>query len=331
MFSISEQLQESEHEAIKALSSLHATSADRLAADDRVLEALSSVSTKAISTPTVNINHAELEQWLQALAVLRAGQVRARVASMLAGAGPEFQEDLSSEGAELWTELETLKDEIDSVVHMVIGHELRNPLMKSLEATEKGSRAGNRTWSHYLLSTFEYLVKQLDIASTRIIDLRQYTDALLELRSMIITTKSESCQTSDTSFARPPLSAKSLEVPPKSAASSAPQTPTSSLPAALRRLNLAPDTQPLALTALSHDAHSKLRTQYASLEKAFIDTLGKSLAPQQQDTLAILGQLHSHSRFGSIKLSDEGLEKKVTDLGKRIDELAPKVAGGDLR
>ena len=82
---------------------------------------------------------------------------------------------------------------------------------------------------------------------------------------------------------------------------------------------------------MSHEANSKMQTQFAVTEKAFIDTLGKSLAPQQQDALAILGQLYGSSQYGAVRLTEESLEKKLADLAKRIDELAPKVAAGDLR
>ena len=327
-FSVNEQLKESEDEATKALSQLRSQSAERLAADEQVLEALSSMSSKALSTTTTNVNHAELEKWLQALAALRAGQVRAKIDTMLAGAGSVSKEELGDEGSELQIELETLKDEIDSVVHMVIGHGLRNPLMKSLEAMEKGSRYDNRAWSRYLLSTMEYLIAQLEGASLRIADLRHYTEALLELRATIDATEAE-VKVQDASQVSAP--SRSLEVRAQPNPCSAPQTPTSSLPAALRRINLDPDTDPSALEAMSHDAHFKLQAQYTATEKAFVDTLGKSLAPSQWDALAILGQLYTHSQYGAVRLTDEALEKQVADLGKRIDELAPKVAAGDLR
>jgi hypothetical protein len=231
------------------------------------------------------------------------------------------------EGAELLTELQTLRDEIDSVVHMVIGHELRNPLMKCLEATEKGRGDSRKGWSRYLLETLEYLVAQLDGASTRLVDLRNYTDALIELRAAVTATEEE-MKPQHLANSAP---ARTLEVRQPPASSSAPPTPTSSLPAALRRLNLDANASPVSLAALSADSHSKLQAQYAATEKAFIDTLGKSLAPAQQDALAILSQLYANSTHGTIRLGDEGLEKKVGDLGKRIDELAPKVATGDLR
>jgi hypothetical protein len=210
---------------------------------------------------------------------------------------------------------------------MVIGHELRNPLMKSLEATEKGNSDSRQGWSRYLLSTLEYLIAQLDGASTQVADLRNYADTLLELRSTITATEGE-IKPQDTPAAAP---AKTLEIRQQPSASSAPQTPTSTLPAALRRLNLDSSATRATLKTLSIDAHSKLQAQYKTTEKGFIDTLGKSLAPQQQDALTILWRLYVNSSHSTIRLGDESLEKKVGDLGKRIDELAPKVASGDLR
>lgn len=286
------------------------------------------MSDKALSSINTTINHSELEKWVQALAKLRAGQVRAKIDTMLVGAASTSKEELGDEESELQTELATLKDEIDSVVHMVIGHEIRNPLMKSLEATEKGSKDSSRGWSRYLLATMEYMVAQLHVGSTHIADLRNYADALLELRS-IITATEEEAKTRDS--ARPSTSFKTLEVRQQSTSLSAPQTPTSLLPAALRKLNLGSDASPSVLADMSRDANSKMQMQFATTENAFIDTLGKSLAPQQQDALAILSQLYASSQYGAVRLTEESLEKKIADLAKRIDELAPKVAGGNLR
>ncbi|KIW05942.1 uncharacterized protein PV09_03132 [Verruconis gallopava] len=326
-FSITEQLKEAETEAAKSLYALKSFSSERLAADEQVLEALSAVSGKALSTTGPQVSHAELEKWLQALAALRASEVKSRINSILAPAGPIANEELGDEDLELQAELETLKDEIDAVVHMVIGHELRNPLMKSVEAFEKGDRAGRQSWSRYLLSMLEYLVAQLDGASTRVSELRSYSDALLEIRSIVAAIEEESKTRDEPAVAStaPNLTVKSP------ALSSAPQTPTSSIPSALRRLNIQPTEGLSKLDTLALASSAKLQAQYASTEKIFIDTLGKSLDPKQKDALAILKQLYATSHFGSIHLIDEGLEAKISGLGKRIDELAPKIATGDLR
>ena len=254
---------------------------------------------------------------------------------MLVPVSATSKEQLGDEGSELAAELETLKDEIDSVVAMVISHELRKPILQSLEAVEKGSREGNRAWSRYLLATLEYLIKQLDGASGRVADLKEYVDALLEVGEIVSATENES-QTRDSVATQTSLTAGTAgdtrpQLQQAGSSSSVPTTPTSTLPTVLRRLNLTPDTHPSSLSTLSEDAHSKLQAQQTVAEKAFIDALGKSLNPPQQDTLAILGELYAHSRYGNVRLTDEGLEGKIADLGKRIDELAPKVAGGDLR
>jgi hypothetical protein len=270
-----------------------------------------------------------LEKWLQSLAALRAGEVRARIDAMLASAGPMSKEVLGDEGTELEIELQTLKDEIDSVVHMAIGHELRNPLMKSLEVSENGSRHNRRRWAKYLLSTLEYLIAQLDGASTLISDLHSFIDVLVEIRATVSFVEDEG-KTRDNNIAT--INA-SLDVRHNS--SSTIQSPNSSAPTALRRLNVKPSLTPSEdisqLDTLSLDSLSKLQAQYSSTEKIFIDTLSKSLAPQQQDALAILQGLYATSSFSTIHLSDEGLNRKIRDLGKRIDELAPRVASGDLR
>lgn len=82
---------------------------------------------------------------------------------------------------------------------------------------------------------------------------------------------------------------------------------------------------------MAKESTAKLHAQYAATEKGIIDTLGKSLAPRQKDALAVLEQLYRTSEFSSVSLSDRGLDAKVRMLGKRIDEVAPRVAGADSR
>jgi hypothetical protein len=254
---------------------------------------------------------------------------------MLAKAGPLKKEDLGDEGTELQVELQTLIDEIDSVVHMVIGHELRNPLMKSLEATEKGSRNSRQGWSAYLVSTMEYLVAQLGGVSTRIADLRNYMDTLLALRAIITATEDEvkpaDSETQPSSLLSPttPLYPPS-SLDPRSNPSSAPNTPITLLPNALRRLNLDPNASPPVVLELKREADAKIRTQHSITEKAFIDTVGKSLAPQQADALKVLNEVYASSGYGSVRLVDGSLDAKVGDLERRVDELAPKVAAGGM-
>lgn len=323
-------MKEAEEQSSKALAALRSSSDERLTADGQVLEALSGISSKISAVAGPIHNTSEFEKWFQALAALRAGEVRAKIDALLAAAGPEGIGEVDGEGAELQTELQTLKDEIDSVVHMVIGHELRNPLMKSLEACDKGTRQNQQSWSRYLLSTLEYLVAQLDGTVVRVVDLQNYTDALIAIRASLTAVEDESNAKEEVVNPSRPL------LQTRQSSQSAPQSPSSIIPAALRRLNIktptaTPSDDLEQLSKLSLESQTKLQSQYGSTEKAIIDTLSKSLHPRQQSTVAILQQLYASSNFGTIYLSDEGSEGKIRDLGKKIDELAPKVATGDLR
>lgn len=149
-FSISEQLKEAEESSLKALTGIRSFSTERLAADEQVLEALSGLSSKAVQSDDLAVSHSDLEKWFHTLSILRAEEMKARIDTMLVSAGSISHAKIGDEGADLHIELQTLKDEIESVVQMVIGHELRNPLMKTFEAAEKGKRQNQQGWSQYV-------------------------------------------------------------------------------------------------------------------------------------------------------------------------------------
>jgi hypothetical protein len=61
-------------------------------------------------------------------------------------ASPATQEDMT----ELQEELQTLRGEIGSIVQMVVGHEIRDPLLRNLQSRESHAKQARTAWSEYV-------------------------------------------------------------------------------------------------------------------------------------------------------------------------------------
>lgn len=51
---------------------------------------------------------------------------------------------------ELQEELQTIRGEVGSIVQMVIGHEIRDPLLRNLQSCESHAKQARTEWSEYV-------------------------------------------------------------------------------------------------------------------------------------------------------------------------------------
>lgn len=151
-----EQLKDAEQESSQAISRLKSVATERLAADDQVLEALSNLAPQALRPKTDAVEISTAENWCQTLASLREQEAKARVEAVYHnhlvqdaqnGADSSATED---DLEELQTELQTLRDEIGSIVQMVIGHDIRDPLLRHMQSCESHARQSRGEWSEYV-------------------------------------------------------------------------------------------------------------------------------------------------------------------------------------
>jgi hypothetical protein len=153
------QLTEAEQHSSHAVSNLNSIATERLASDDQVLEALAALASQTLRPKEASVDSNTIESWCQALASLREQETKARVDAvfhdqLVRGAPNERSGRSSSEAKEemndLEGELQTLREEIGSIVQIVIGHQIRDPLLRNLQSVESHSRQSRMGWSEYV-------------------------------------------------------------------------------------------------------------------------------------------------------------------------------------
>lgn len=150
---------EAEQQSSHAISNLNSVATGRLASDDQVLEALSTIASQTLRPEKPSVEIGTVESWCRTLASLREQEAKAHVEAIY---HDQIVRDAQNEDAEkapsstkeqrqeLHDELQTLRDEIGSIVQMVIGHEIRDPLLRNLQTHESDVRQSRNDWSDYV-------------------------------------------------------------------------------------------------------------------------------------------------------------------------------------
>ena len=160
--SVNEELNSADKQTTRAVSSLNALVSERLAADDQVLEALSKLAARAVPQDTKAVDADTAEQWSRALVSLRETAAKSRFEAAL----QEYVWEVASSGGKLKAaasdstpakeevegELKALRDEIGSVVELVVGHEFREPMLTTLKASQEQARNSQHGWLEYVRS-----------------------------------------------------------------------------------------------------------------------------------------------------------------------------------
>lgn len=136
---------------------MKAVVSERLAADDQVFQALEKLTPKVSGTKALPVESATIEKWTRALASLRVLEAKAHLDANLKGFGERVGQTsdagtpaLKTELEGLQSELQALRDDVESVVQMVIGYEIRDPLLKNVQSLEGHSRQTRNGWSSYV-------------------------------------------------------------------------------------------------------------------------------------------------------------------------------------
>jgi hypothetical protein len=152
-------LSSADKQTARAVSSLNALVSERLAADDQVLEAVSKLAVRAVPQDGEGIDANAVEQWSHALVSLREKATKTRFDAALqeylweiasSGRDAEAATDSTPAKEEIEAELKALRDEIGSVVELVVGHEFREPLLKTLKASQEQSKTSQHGWLEYV-------------------------------------------------------------------------------------------------------------------------------------------------------------------------------------
>jgi hypothetical protein len=350
LHSTKEQLTDAEQHSSHAISNLNSIATERLASDDKVLEALAALASQTLRPKEAGVDSNTIESWCQTLASLREQEAKARVDTvfnnqLVRDAQNEQSSATKDDMDELEGELQTLREEIGSMVQIVIGSQIRDPLLRNLQSVESHARQSRMGWSEYVsfpnvpyfhfayiltikkvTSTLEHLIAQLETISDQTVDLRSYTSVIQEFRPLIAAAEHEAVAPEDA----PPEAVFS----PTSSSSSRTKflesrsATVSAIPQVLRRLD--PEAVRTgdrlkileSLETATTEGTAKLRTQYAVAEDATLDNLEKSLGEKQRDLQAITQNIYANSEQNDVRLSNKDLDASLEHLHKDVDEIA---------
>lgn len=116
--------------------------------------------------------------------------------------------------------------------------------------------------------------------------------------------------------------------------SSMERSSTAGIEQALRRFNIGnhPKDLPQTAQALAENTiqtRTKLLSQYASTLQADLKILGQVNSSRDQELQAVLSKLYASSDYGSVRLTDKGLDARLQELDEKIADTAKDYARAD--
>lgn len=339
----------------KAVTAMQTLTNERLKSDDQVMQALSALAPKTLPSsgkgPAIDL--ATIDKWCQALILLRENEINSQIDASIHNHICEFLETrdadslsngpISLENSE--AELHALRQEISSVVELVVDSELRKPLKRLLSDTQNHAASSQREWLTYVLHTFEHMVAQLSLITNHVSNLHAFDLALTRIRSELLGTSTTRSTRSDSqSMARPPSQQQQMPSRPthsrsnsraiSNPASSSLSSTTPLIDQFMKRFSL---TDPISTSAVSSSTATnssisisqstiptsllQLRKQYNAATSTTISTISHSLATQNKQVQLALEQVYAHSPHASIHLFPQKLEKQVEDLDREIQSV----------
>ncbi|OJD29563.1 uncharacterized protein BKCO1_7700014 [Diplodia corticola] len=348
-YAINDRILSSQKQTKSAASSLTAVVNDRFTSDDRMLSAVSKLSSKLEPPSEEQFDFQTINKWCTSLVSFRAAGIRVRVERI-------FQETLTNddyseearqpadealaEKEELKEELETLHSEITSVAQMGVEQELRRPIFQTLEQGQGQQKRLQIRWLDYILASLEYMTNRLHHLTMHAADLRAYTAALSEISKVFSATlppppPTRSSPSKQAAVAR--ARAKSIAATPVQLSAATQQL--------LRQLDITlppvAETRPLqALAQAVMDRQSRLLAHIDSSQSTAVQSVSEAVSSGAVEVQEMLAALFANSEYRTVKVTkrevEEGLEaveKGIGEVSSIMPELQEKmnVAGGDAK
>lgn len=168
MEAIGERVSSSQKQTKAATSFLASTINDRFTSDDKMLSALTKLSSRLESSTDDQFDPQTIEKWCTMVVSLRAASIRTRVdrifkETLLKCDGSEKtgrpEEEALAEKEALKEEIETLHAEISSVAQMGVEQELRGPILQTLEQGQGQQKRLQTRWLDYASPTMPSILK----------------------------------------------------------------------------------------------------------------------------------------------------------------------------
>lgn len=326
--------------------------------DDRLLDGLQELGPKLEVSEDETMRLEEVEHLCQALILLQGKSIRSRIDTA-------YQESLDSELSEgmkgdtddqnvhddiqtTRAELDELCSEIDGLLTMVVDHEYRNRVTRSLRDSGNEATSELARWAEYLVSTLQYLAARLETADEHVQGLKAYHGALRDVHTAL----TDVIKTSSNPISQkgPPVTAQATSKPAKNglkplllvkANISDPSDPATQL---LRHLEVRPgginDSAKLneALAKADFEREDRLAALSATTVSSMTKQVADSLAKADADLDDLHGAVHAHSKYASIRLADpllagelEQLELETSKLGEQMRKLDLEAVGRSVK
>ncbi|GAB7364809.1 hypothetical protein MBLNU230_g5604t1 [Neophaeotheca triangularis] len=309
--------------------------------DDRLLEGLQRLGSKLppAGKQKAGAEVEEVEELCVRLTLLTAEESKAKVDQAYLSCPIEGNTDAQVDGdgnlerlATLRAELDDLSNEIDGLVSIVVDQQYRRPIMNAIDDSNTASRDEQRLWESYVSESLRHISSKAEATDSHAQQLQAYTNSLRQISSTLkeIVAQPQPQQNAIDAKApspeKPQKGLKPLRLLQRTASSPS-HDPVTKL---LQHLSLPsiPQNATSDTTALHEYLKTVAETTPISPHTAEVmnRALAQHLSQTTTDQAALLEAVYSHTRFGEVRLADEGLVKAVEGL-----EAQTKGLGDEMR
>lgn len=304
------------------------TARDQLAHDDRVLAKLERAAEHLQPIKANDAQREEISQLCKALVRLRSARIRSQVDAV-------YQEQLhkpatndaeqgdiqhASDKAELQGELESLHEEIASVAEMVVDQQLRSPIARIHQATEKAKHDSQNNWQIHVLDTLTYLKARIDAVTEHVLQLKSFADAIKAA-----------------SNAADELLGSGSNAAPMTSSKAILRTATEDgeVSEASQRLlrhynmhsNAGSSSMVESLQLEQLERQQRLQEHYTSAESSTVKAVSGVLSTFDTEVRAVVDSMYAKTEYSTISLGKQDHAIRVSGLENDIGKVAKDMSG----
>ncbi|KAL1297052.1 hypothetical protein AAFC00_004641 [Neodothiora populina] len=329
-------------QANTAIASMETAARKQLEKDDRLLNSLQAFISKLDQPELRDSQINEIESLCQALTSLQGTIAKKRANEAYNAAfkqasektiylGSPPNDDLES--AAIADELDSLVEEIDTVLEMVVDNEYRRPLLHVLQNNAAEERERQRVCLSYIQQTLRQMTARLQNLSAHVQETHSYSAALEEVASLLekIPSTEPTTSTMQLAMSRPVHKAIRDLVLPASA-------PSNAVSDFFRHYGI-PVTSPQVAdgttgtsavdTVLSERKAQLLRVSQ-STEQSISQHISDSIGQADSQLQSLLQAVYAYSPYATVNLADPAMSTRLAQLDKSIENVGVQLRGFNL-
>lgn len=313
-----------------AQASTRNTIKDQLALDDRVLEKLERVAEHLQPIKTNDAQKEEVAQLCRALVRFRSATIRSHVDAVYqeqlyrpaTNAAEHDDVQYASNKAELQGELESLHEEIASVAEMVVDQQLRSPIPRNHQATEKAKHSSQKEWQFHVLDTLTYLTARIDAITEHVVQLNSFADAVKTVGDA-----AGDYAGSGTAIAPVSLSKVTLRTATEDGEMS--EASQQLLRHYNMQSNAGPSSMVVGMQLEQLERQQRLQEHYTSAQTSTVKAVSEVLSTFDTEVRAVVGSMYANTEYGTVSLGKQDHASRLSGLESNIGKTAKDVSGID--